>query len=138
MAAPNWPSGARRDYARGFAARTADAPVRSVAEGVARQRRVLLIEDGSDAREMLRMVLELLNVVHPDVGIIDIRLPTLNGYQIAKLIREDAHGRGMLLVALSGYERLGDVDAFADEIFDCHLVKPIDPAQLMRRLNEGV
>ena len=94
--------------------------VASLRDRRATPRRVLLIEDNTDAREMLRMMLELaghavydapdgvrglelLSVVRPDVGIIDIGLPRMDGYQVAKRIREDPHGRGMLLLALTGY-----------------------------------
>jgi CheY-like chemotaxis protein len=117
-------------------------------------RRVLLIEDSGDAREMLRMMLqlaghvvydaadgvrglELLNVVRPDVGIIDISLPRMDGYQVAKRIREEPHGRGMLLLALTGYDSPGDAHRSSEHGFDYHLVKPVDPDQLARLLSEG-
>jgi two-component system, sensor histidine kinase len=120
----------------------------------ARPRRVLLIEDKGDAREMLRMMLELaghvvydaadgirglelLNTVHPDVGIIDISLPRMDGYQVAKRIREEPHGRGMLLLALTGYGSPGDSQRSSEHGFDHHLVKPIDPDHLARLLSQG-
>jgi CheY-like chemotaxis protein len=117
----------------------------------ARPRRVLLIEDNNDAREMLRMMLEiaghavydapdgirgleLLNAVRPDVGIIDIGLPRMDGYQIAKRIREDPHGRSMLLLALTGYSSTADIQRASENGFDHHLVKPVDPDRLQRLL----
>jgi CheY-like chemotaxis protein/anti-sigma regulatory factor (Ser/Thr protein kinase) len=120
----------------------------------ARPRRVLLIEDKGDAREMLRMMLELaghvvydaadgirglelLNTVHPDVGIIDISLPRMDGYQVAKRIREEPHGRGMLLLALTGYGSPGDSQRSSEHGFDHHLVKPVDPDHLARLLSQG-
>ena len=119
-----------------------------------RPRRVLLIEDSGDAREMLRMMLqlaghmvydaadgarglELLNVERPDVGIIDISLPTMDGYQVAKRIREEPHGRDMLLVALTGYGAQDDANSASEDEFDYHLVKPVNPDQLARLLSEG-
>jgi two-component system CheB/CheR fusion protein len=81
--------------------------------------------------------LELLNVVHPDVGIIDISLPRMDGYQVAKRIREEPHGRGMLLLALTGYGSPGDADGSSEHGFDYHLVKPVDPNLLARLLSEG-
>ena len=96
-----------------------------VPERRAKPRRILVIEDNADAREMLRMMLELaghavydapdgvrglelLNVVKPDVAIIDIGLPRMDGNEVAKRIREQPHGRGLLLLALTGYASLED------------------------------
>jgi signal transduction histidine kinase len=121
----------------------------------AKPRRVLLIEDSGDARQMLRMMLELaghvvydapdgvrglelLNAVRPDVGIIDIGLPGMDGYQVATRIREEPLGRGMLLVALSGYDSAGDSNCSLDDGFDCHLIKPVDPEHLERLISEGI
>jgi CheY-like chemotaxis protein/two-component sensor histidine kinase len=126
--------------------------VSDLVERRAKPRRVLLIEDNNDAREMLRMMLELaghavydapdglrglelLNVVRPDVGIIDIGLPRMDGYQVAKRIREDPHGRGMLLLALTGYSSAGDIQRSSEHGFDFHLVKPVDPDRLARLLD---
>ncbi len=120
----------------------------------ARPRRVLLIEDSEDAREMLRMMLqlaghevydaadgvrglELLNAVRPDVGIIDISLPRMDGYQVAERIRENAHGRGMLLVALTGYGSPEDSKQSLERGFDHHLIKPIDPDHLAQLISDG-
>ena len=114
-------------------------------------RRVLLIEDSADARDMLRMMLELaghvvydaadgirglelFNTVHPDVGIIDIGLPRMDGYQVARKIREVPHGREMLLLALTGYGSPGDAQGPPEHGFDHHLLKPVDPDQLVRLL----
>jgi signal transduction histidine kinase/ActR/RegA family two-component response regulator len=118
-------------------------------------RRVLLIEDSGEAREMLRIVLELaghvvydtpdgvrgielLNIVHPHVGIIDVSLPSMDGYQVAKRIREKPQGRGMLLVALTGDSSPGDSKHSLAHGFDYHLVKPVDPEYLTRLISEGV
>jgi PAS domain S-box-containing protein len=121
----------------------------------ARNRRVLLIEDSVDARDMLRMMLELaghvvydaadgarglelMEAMRPDVGIIDIGLPRMDGYQVAQRIRDVPHGRGMLLLALTGYGSPGDAHTPAEHAFDHHLVKPVDPDRLARLLSEDV
>jgi CheY-like chemotaxis protein len=121
----------------------------------ARPRRVLLVEDSADAREMLRMMLEraghivyaaadgargveLVNVVRPDVGIIDIGLPVMDGYEVAKRIREEPHGRHMLLLALTGYGAADDVKRSVERGFDYHLVKPVDPDRLTRLITSAV
>jgi PAS domain S-box-containing protein len=115
----------------------------------AKPRRVLLIEDNKDAREMLRTMLELaghvvyaaadgasglelLNAEHPEVGIIDIGLPRMDGYQVARRIRDLPHGRDMLLLALSGYGSPSDAHRSVEHGFDYHLVKPVDPDDLTR------
>jgi two-component system, sensor histidine kinase len=120
----------------------------------AKPRRVLLIEDRGDAREMLRMALqlaghlvydaedgirglELLNVVRPDVGIIDISLPMMDGYQVARRIREEPNGRDMLLLALTACGTSADANCSPEHGFDFHLVKPVDPEHLARLLGEG-
>jgi signal transduction histidine kinase/ActR/RegA family two-component response regulator len=124
-------------------------------EGRVTPRRVLLIEDSAEAREMLRMTLELaghvvydaadgvrgielLNVVRPHVGIIDLSLPIMDGYQVARRIREEPQGRGMLLVALTGSGTPGDSKRSLEHGFDCHVVKPVDPDYLSRLISQGV
>jgi PAS domain S-box-containing protein len=135
------------------ASESSGIPIRRERRG--KPRRVLLIEDSGDARRMLRMMLELaghvvydapdgvrglelLNVVRPDVGIIDISLPIMDGYQIAKRIREEPQGRGMLLLALSGHDFAGDSKRSREDGFNYHLVKPVDPDYLVRLISEGI
>jgi CheY-like chemotaxis protein len=115
---------------------------------------VLLIEDSGEAQETLRMMLELaghvvydatdgvrgielLNVVRPDVGIIDVSLPSMNGYQVARRIREKPQGRGMLLLALTGHDSPGDSTHALEHGFDYHLVKPVDPDFLASLIGDG-
>jgi CheY-like chemotaxis protein len=125
------------------------APTVLLPERRAKPRRVLLIEDSPDAREMLRLMLELaghavydaadgvrglelLHAVRPDVGIIDIDLPMMDGYQVAQRIREQPYGQAVLLLALTGHDA-PDVSARSAACgFDHHLVKPIDPDYLAK------
>jgi signal transduction histidine kinase len=119
----------------------------------AKPRRVLLIEDSGEARERLRSLLELaghvvyhttdgirgielLNVVRPHVGIIDVTLPGMDGYQVARRIREKPQGRGMLLLALTGQASTGDSAHWLEHGFDYHLIKPVDPDYLARLIGE--
>jgi signal transduction histidine kinase/ActR/RegA family two-component response regulator len=117
-----------------------------------RSRRVLVIEDSTDARETLRMALqhaghevydaadglrglELVNAVRPDVAIIGIGLQLMDGYEVARRIRARPDGRAVLLLALTG-----NSDAAPDSHahgFDHHLVKPVDVHHLARLVNEG-
>jgi signal transduction histidine kinase/CheY-like chemotaxis protein len=136
------------------AAREAMAVPALPPECPATSRRVLLIEDSGDARQMLRMMLELaghvvydaadgvrglelLNAVRPDVGIIDIGLPIMDGYTVAERIRERLQGRRMLLLALTGYGSSGDSKRSLEHGFDHHLVKPVDPDHLARLIGAG-
>jgi CheY-like chemotaxis protein len=109
-------------------------------------RRVLLVEDNADARHMMRFLLEQAGHVvyeevdglrgieaavrlNPDVAIVDIGLPGLDGYSVARQIRQRL-GRGLRLVALTGYGRSGDRDRARSAGFDIYVVKPIEPAAL--------
>ncbi len=133
---------------------SAEASTAPFLERRAKPRRVLLIEDSDEAREMLRMTLELaghvvhdapdgrrglelLNVVHPDVGIIDISLPGMDGYEVARLIREEPQGRNMLLLAMTGYDAPDAARHARKHGFDYHLVKPVDPDLLARMISAG-
>ena len=123
-----------------------------VAERRARARRVLVIEDSADARETLRMALEraghevyaapdgsfgleLVSVVRPDVGIIGIGLPIMDGYEVARRIRARADGRAVLLLALVGDPNFSP--GTSDHGFDHHLVKPVDLGHLARLVSGG-
>ena len=107
--------------------------------------RILLVEDNGDARQMLQMLLILAghevdsaaNGVtglekairnRPDVVVIDLGLPGLDGYEVARRLR--AEGAAVGLVALTGYGQPGDREKALAAGFDAHVVKPVDPAQL--------
>jgi PAS domain S-box-containing protein len=113
-------------------------------------RRVLIIEDNRDAREMFKTMLalaghdvmeaeegvsglEMLRQVYPDVAIIDVGLPGLNGYEIVRRFRaEPGGGQGVLLVALTGYGTPEARERSRQAGFDHHLTKPVDPETLQR------
>jgi two-component system CheB/CheR fusion protein len=105
--------------------------------------RVLLVEDNPDAAESLMMILEVLGhqvrVVYdgraaleaaranlPDIMLIDIGLPGMNGYELAQAIRRDGALARIILVALTGYGRSEDKAQALAAGFDYHLVKPVD------------
>lgn len=111
---------------------------------------VLLVEDNADAREALRALLELdgygveaapdglraLEIVrdkNPDIALIDIGLPGVDGYEVARRIR-DLSVPQPRLIALTGYSQPEDRRRAQEAGFDAHLVKPVDPAELTRVL----
>ena len=67
----------------------------------------------------------------PDLVLLDIGLPGMEGYEVAARLRASGHTRATL-VALTGYGREDDVRRSRDAGFDHHLVKPVDLAQLRR------
>ena len=128
------------------------APASQDASGIApaRRRRVLVVEDNADVLSALRAKLELdghtvllasdgatglMRVLHdqPDVSLVDIGLPVLNGLEVARHAR--AAGYAGRMVALSGYGQHRDVDAARRAGFDDYLVKPLDREQLRRCLS---
>jgi len=103
---------------------------------------VLLIEDNEDARHMLAAQLEaaghrvleaangptgveLAREVRPDLAIVDIGLPGMNGYQVAARLRRDPATRGLRLVALTGYGQEADRQLALNAGFDAHFAKPL-------------
>jgi signal transduction histidine kinase/DNA-binding NarL/FixJ family response regulator len=132
----------------------------SIASGGAK-RRVVIIEDNRDAREMFRMMLELdghtvleaedgctglelLRTGAPDIAFVDVGLPGLDGYEIARRFRcetgsagapaPDQHQR-VLLVALTGYGTPDALERSRCAGFDHHLIKPVNPEALYELLN---
>jgi two-component system CheB/CheR fusion protein len=118
-----------------------------VAGGRKQVRTVVLIEDQADARRMMELLLEaegvtvyaaanglegaeLIERVHPDLAIVDLGLPVMSGFDVARRIRSQALNDSTRLVALSGYGQDSDVQAALDAGFDEHLTKPPDPARL--------
>ena len=127
----------------------AAAPTHSAApspEPVAKRRRVLVADDNVDAGESLAMLLrldghevqlanngsqavELFESMKPEIAILDIGMPGLNGYEVAKRIRQKA-ARGVTLIAVTGWGQEADKARAAASGFDHHFTKPVEPAVL--------
>ena len=117
-------------------------------------RRILVIEDNEDAREILRMQLRLEGhevheaadgpsgvaataAVAPDVVLIDVGLPGLDGYEVARRIRATPEGRHLVLIALTGYGQAEDRRRALAAGFDVHLTKPVVPEHLARAIADA-
>ena len=121
---------------------------RAISEPVTREHsrarvlRVLLVDDNSDTADTCAMLLELTGhevrtaysgrsalelakSFHPQVVLLDIGLPDLDGYQVAQLLREAEYGKDAVLVAVTGWGREDDRKRACAAGFDQHLVKPI-------------
>ena len=70
----------------------------------------------------------------PDVMLLDIGLPKLNGYEVCRRIREQPWGKGIVLIAVTGWEQHQDRRRSHEAGFDHHRVKPVDPKVLMKML----
>lgn len=116
-----------------------------------RKYRILLIEDNDDARDMtLQMLalsqhqamaapngmegLRLAKEENPDVAIIDIGLPDMSGYEVAKRLRADQETSGMILIALTGYGLAADIQQALEAGFDMHLTKPVNGHMLKQAI----
>lgn len=110
------------------------------------QRRVLIVEDAPDVRNSLQRILEMaghtvmtaedgpgglqqLTGANPDIALIDIGLPRMDGYEIVRRAR--SHGLRTRLVALTGYGLFEDKDAAKEAGFDAHLTKPVSIDSLL-------
>ena len=76
----------------------------------------------------------LAGTFRPDVALLDIGLPKLNGYDAARRIRKEPWGRHMVLIATTGWGQDSDRKLSKEAGFDHHLVKPLDPGDLAKLL----
>jgi CheY-like chemotaxis protein len=114
-------------------------------------RRVLVADDNPDSLESLALVLQLrgndvrtatdgaaavteAETFRPEVILLDIGMPQMNGYDACRKIRQLEWGRSALLIALTGWGQNEDRERSREAGFDYHLVKPVDPEVLMRHL----
>jgi two-component system CheB/CheR fusion protein len=113
--------------------------------------RILIVDDNRDAADSLGMMLRLMGndirtaydgeeavtaaeEFRPDVVLLDIGLPKLNGYEACHRIREQLWSKGMVLIAVTGWGQEDDRRRSHEAGFDHHMVKPVDPQDLMKLL----
>ncbi|HEX6864459.1 MAG TPA: response regulator, partial [Thermoanaerobaculia bacterium] len=117
-------------------------------------RRILVVDDNRDSAESLSLLLQVtgnevrtafdgLEAVEeaerfrPDVVLLDIGMPRLNGYEAARRIRGEPWGKEMLLIAQTGWGQEEDRRLSREAGFDAHLTKPVDHLKLLKLLTRG-
>jgi PAS domain S-box-containing protein len=105
--------------------------------------RIVAAEDNKDALDTLELVLQMgghelvtatdgpealekVRATRPDVALLDIGMPGMNGYDVARAIRAEPWGRDILLIAMTGWGREEDKRQAEDAGFDAHLTKPVE------------
>jgi len=113
----------------------------------AERRRLLIVDDHRENADTLatllaslghevttaydgRKAIELAQQIHPEAVLLDIGLPGMNGYEVARVLKSAPQGAHTFLIAVSGYGQDEDRRRSREAGFDYHLVKPVDPAQL--------
>jgi DNA-binding response OmpR family regulator len=116
--------------------------------------RVLVVDDNTDIAELLSEALERQgfqtavandgkNALDswrrflPHAGVLDVGLPDLDGYELARAIRAE-YGPGATLIAMTGYGQPTDRTLAAEAGFDCHMVKPVSVVELVRVLDQRI
>ena len=129
----------------------APSPTTSVGGADLGRLSVLVVDDNVDAARTLGMVLSAagvsVQIAHtaaeavsvarswrPQAALLDVGLPDGNGNDVARSIRAETWGQDMLLVAVTGWGQQSDKESSAAAGFDMHLVKPVDPAQILALL----
>jgi CheY-like chemotaxis protein len=109
--------------------------------------RILVVDDNKDSADSLGMLLrlkgneirtahdgleavEVAEMFHPEFVLLDIGLPKLNGYDVARRIRQQPWGRDVILIALTGWGKDEDRRLSQEAGFNFHIVKPVDLAAL--------
>jgi signal transduction histidine kinase/CheY-like chemotaxis protein len=120
----------------------------------ASQKRVLVVDDNHDAAESLRVMMTLAGnlaeiandgqeaverarAFQPDVVLLDIGLPILDGYGVCRAIRAEPWGNRVYIVALTGWGQDEDRRRTKEAGFDTHLVKPVDPTLILKMIASG-
>jgi CheY-like chemotaxis protein/two-component sensor histidine kinase len=133
---------------------TEDARTPEAARDAVRRRRVLIADDNADALSTMAMLLEMeghevhtagdgeqavaqAEAVRPDIAILDIGMPRLNGHEVAARIRSAEWGKRVLLIALTGWGQAHDQERARAAGFDHHCTKPVDLAQLLALVDEA-
>ena len=118
-------------------------------------RRILVVDDNADAATSLAQLMAISGHItrtafsghdaltigdefHPEVVVLDIGLPGLNGFDTCRRMRQRPWARGSLIVALTGWGQSEDRRQSAEAGFNFHMVKPVDPAELTRLVDTAL
>jgi len=122
-------------------------------EGTPHRFKILVVDDNHDSALSLAMMLSIMGhetrTAHdgesavtsaqsflPDVVLLDIGLPKLNGYEVAQRIRESSWGTSMFLIAVTGWGQDEDRQRSSEVGLNVHMVKPVEPSALEKLLAE--
>jgi PAS domain S-box-containing protein len=115
------------------------------------RRRILVVDDNNNAASSMAMMLKMMGnevrtahdglegveaaeAFRPDIVLLDIGMPKLNGYETCRRIREQSWGKNTVMIALTGWGQEDDRRRSLEAGFNFHLVKPVEPAALERLL----
>jgi CheY-like chemotaxis protein len=113
--------------------------------------RILVVDDNEDAADSLSILLQLTGhdirtaqdgheavqaatAFKPDIVLLDIGLPKMNGYEVARILRQEPWSKRMTLIAMTGWGQDEDKRRALEAGFDHHLTKPVDPTELLQLL----
>jgi CheY-like chemotaxis protein/anti-sigma regulatory factor (Ser/Thr protein kinase) len=122
--------------------------------GPAVQRRLLIVDDLEDTANSLATLLRLqghevwtahdgaeafdaADLARPEIVLLDLGMPKADGYETCRRIRQQPWGRHMTIIAVTGWGQVDDRRRTEEAGFDLHLVKPVDPATLLKLLDSG-
>jgi two-component system CheB/CheR fusion protein len=125
--------------------------VEAPSDGAAARHRILVADDNADAADSLTTLLSLVGndvqtardgqeaveaaqAFQPEVVLLDIGMPRLNGYEACRRLRQQPRGDEILLIALTGWGQQSDRRRTREAGFDAHMVKPVDLNELMKLL----
>jgi signal transduction histidine kinase len=131
----------------------APRPAEAAAPPPLRRRRVLVVDDNRDATDSLRLLLEVrghevavaysgakaletARQFQPELILCDLGLPGMDGYAVARELKEDATLAGVRLIAVSGYGSPAEQQRCLEAGFERHLAKPVEPEELLQLLQE--
>lgn len=126
-----------------------------MSETATHPRRVLVVDDNQDAATSLALLLqaagyevttsfdgpaalEAARQCRPDACVIDINMPGMNGYEVARRLREMTPDHPPVLATVTAYNDIQHLDRAADSGFDLHFTKPADPLEVIDQLGDCV